>query len=369
MSDMRPQSLPRFGTVLLGALLGFVALARAADVTADPLTAPAPAASEVFGFDTDLGRITYDAGRGLRLGRTGFTLGGFATAEVEAPEGGGSNGGADGNLFVFFDPISFFHVFSELEFGNLATIESGSSGIRSDPEVEVERLYLDLDATDAAHVRFGQFFTPVGRWNLTHAEPFVWTTTEPVIVEDVFDEIVTGAMLWGSLFPPNAALSYSLYGTFLDHMAPDPDAPPAERSLGAHLEWASLHGWAVGLSYFASKRPDDDWHNLGGIDGLWQPHPRVELTGEAIFGEGSQENGALWGLYTQAVVETVRTLYVVGRYEHFDPPRHGRTLNLFDVGLTWVPRYYLRLKADYRFANHNTERAPAGFFSSVSILF
>jgi len=38
---------------------------------------------EAFGADTPLGRLSYQAGRGLRVGDTGLVVGGFTTAEVE----------------------------------------------------------------------------------------------------------------------------------------------------------------------------------------------------------------------------------------------------------------------------------------------
>ena len=50
----------------------------------------------------------------------------------------------------------------------------------------------------------------------------MWTTSEPLIVEEVFDETTTGAMLWGTVFPRGGALSYSLYGTFLDRASARP---------------------------------------------------------------------------------------------------------------------------------------------------
>jgi hypothetical protein len=190
-----------------------------------------------------------------------------------------------------------------------------------------------------------------------------------LIVEQVFDETATGAMLYGSLFPPGGALSYSLYGTFLDPFNVPPDEHPAKRNAGVHLEWASLKGWTVGASYFASEPQNGKWHHLGGADLLWQPHWRVEVTGEALFGEGSREDGTLWGLYTQAVVETVRTVYLVGRYERFDPPGAGRAINLFDLGLAWTPVFYLRFKADYLIADHRDEIAEPGLYMSFSILF
>lgn len=325
---------------------------------------------ETFGADTPLGRLSYQAGRGLRVGKTGLVVGGFTTAEVERLEGGDSRGGVEELSFlVSFKPIPFVHLFTELGLGPLVELERDRKGVHSDPKFEVDRLYLDLEARDALNLRFGKFLTPIGRWNLAPIEPLVWTTSEPVIVDEVFDETMTGAMLHGLVFPLAGALSYSLYGTFLDPLDADPDAPPAKRSAGAHLDWASLRGWSVGASYWASQRRNGEWNHLGGADLLWQPHARVEVSGETVFGEGSREDGALWGLYAQTVVEMVRTLYLVGRYERFDPPGVKRAVNLFDLGLVWEPVPYLRLKADYLIADHFDELAEPGFRMSLSLLF
>lgn len=325
---------------------------------------------ETFGADSPLGRLSYQAGRGLRVGNTGLVLGGFATAEVERLEGGESVGGVDGvNFLAFIDPVPYLHLFTELELGPLAELESGRRGVRSAPKLEINRLYLDFGPSDALNVRFGKFLTPLGRWNLTRIEPLLWTTSEPLIVEEVFDETATGAMLHGTVFPRGGALSYSLYGTFLDPLNVDPADRPAKRSAGGRLEWASLKGWSVGASYFASQLQNGEWNHLGGADLLWQPHRRVEVSGEALFGEGSREDGALWGLYAQTVVEMVRTLYLVGRYERFDPPGAGRALNLFDLGLAWTPVPYLRFKADYLIADHRAELAEPGLRLSFSLLF
>jgi hypothetical protein len=352
----------------------FVALvspaAWAAPVNQPTLGVARAEPDEAFGVNTPLGRLSYQTGRGLRVGNTGLVLGGFATAEVERLEGGKSFGGLDGlNFLAFIDPAPFLHLFAELEAGQLATLESGRKGVHSDPKLEFNRLYLDLRASDALNVRFGKFLTPVGRWNVVRIEPLLWTTSEPLLVEQVFDGTSTGAMLHGSVFPPGGALSYSLYGTFLEPFNVAPDEHAAKRNAGAHLEWASLQGWTVGASYFASELKNGKWHHLGGADLLWLPYWRVEVSGEAVFGEGSREDGMLWGLYAQTVVETVRTLYLVGRYERFDPPGGGRALNLFDLGLAWVPVPYLRLKADYLIADHRDELASPGLRMSFSILF
>ncbi len=361
-----PTGQTPLGATLLAAL---VLLAGSPAVAGEP-PAPSLDGPDTIGVDSPIGRIDYHPGRGLRLGDTRITIGGFASAEAARFEGGDSSGGLEGaNFFLFFDPLPFVHAFSELETGQLVGAQTGQEGVKTHLALGVERAYGDFGASDAAILRFGKFLTPVGRWNTILAEPLTWTTSTPLIVEDVFDEATTGAMLWGSAFPTGGALSYSLYGAFLNPLDPDPDAPPAKHTGGARLDWTSLNGWSVGASYFASQSPSGAWHQLGGVDGLWRPNARVELSGESVFGQGSREDGALWGLYAQAVVETVDTLYAVGRYERFDPPDDGRSVDLFDLGLTWVPVYYLRLKADYSVVDHTDEFTTPGFQASFSILF
>jgi len=358
-------------SILISLFVSLVSAAAWATSEGETVAGVEHAEPEAFGVDAPLvGRISYQAGRGLRVGSTGLVLGGFATAEVERLEGGESSGGIDGvNFLAFIDPTPFLHLFTELEVGELAEWESGRKGVRSQPKLEINRLYLDFRASDALNVRFGKFLTPIGQWNLVRIEPLLWTTSEPLIVEEVFDETVTGAMLHGTVFPQGGALSYSLYGTFLEPFNVPPDEHPARRNAGAHLEWASLRGWTVGASYFASQLQSGEWNHLGGADLLWQPHRRVEVSGEALFGEGSHEDGTLWGLYAQTVVEIARTLYLVGRYERFDPPDADRAINLFDLGLAWTPVPYLRFKADYLIADHRDELAEPGLRLSFSLLF
>jgi hypothetical protein len=219
MGAAKPQSRL---AIVLALALARLATATAASADAAATAYPLPEGERLFAYDTALGRFEYVAGRGLRLGKTGFTVGGFATAGGEYLEGGDREAALEGvNLFLFFDPLAFVHVFSEIEIEQLATLERGAHGVRSDPEVEVDRLYLDVGKSDLLNVRFGKFLTPFGRWNQAPAEPLVWTTSEPVIVEEVFDEATTGAALWGTVFRGRGALSYSLYGTFLDPIAPD----------------------------------------------------------------------------------------------------------------------------------------------------
>ena len=255
-SALRRRIAPSVARLLaLACLLGLGSGARAQQAVPDP----APSADRpVFSFDSPLGPIEYRAGRGLRVGSR-LTVGGFTTVEIDDSEDEPGTIELDGlNLLVLFEPIDALRFFAELEVGDLLRYEPGADDVDSNPEVNTERLYLDLGRSDALNLRLGKFQTPVGRWNLVPAEPFVWTASDPVLVERAFDEHQTGAALFGSFYPRSNTLSYWLYGQFVEPLDPDTDSEPADRSVGGRLEWGGPVGdWSVGTSLLASERKND----------------------------------------------------------------------------------------------------------------
>jgi len=294
------------------------------------------------------------AGRGFTIGDTGLTLGGYLAADAEDLEGDDYYSEAEGHLFAFYEPVRYFRLFADLE----VLID----------EVALERGQADLTYSDALNLRLGKFLTPIGRWNQAYIEPLTWTTSEPVLVETVFDDTVSGAALHGSVFPRGGALSYSVYSSLVDPIAVDSDEGFADESAGARVEWASLNGWTAGVSYYASRPPGTRWHHLGGADLLWQPNRRVELSAELLGGEGSRTPGAVYGAYAQAAVETFSSFYVVGRAESLSLPGLP-TANFGTLGLVWAPLPSVRLKADYQFANEAGRFAEPGLRLSLSYLF
>ncbi len=312
---------------------------------------------------TPLGDVEYRPGRGLKVGDTGLTLGGFSTITATRFEGDHERFRVnDLDLFVFIDPKPYFHIFADFALDEVIDRQDGSGA-----KVPVERLYGDLNLSDRVNFRLGKFLTPVGLWNPVPAEPLTWTTSRPVVTDGPFDDRLTGGELWGSLFLPAGSFTYTLYGHFLPALTPDTDEPPPDEAAGARLELAELGGWSIGASYFAASR-EGRWDHLGGVDGLWRSG-RVELSGEFLAGRGNPDGAKLWGLYLQAAVELVEHVHAVGRYEHFDPEPGEPALDLYDVGLAWRPLSFLILKVDYLFANRRSEIAEAGLHSSVSVLF
>ncbi|MEZ4279458.1 MAG: hypothetical protein R3F21_07585 [Myxococcota bacterium] len=323
----------------------------------------------VFSLDSPIGPIEYRSARGVRFGDTGLNVGGFSTAEFAREAGEPVEVALDSfNFLVLFEPIQSFRIFTELEAGGLIEYEEGE-GTNSDPSLHVERLYGELSLEDAFNLRFGKFQTPIGRWNLVPAEPFVWTAVDPVVLDTAFDEHMTGVALRGTVFPLEGALEYWLYGQIMDPLSPSTTPPPTDRNVGARLQFTrSLEGWSVGSSFLASER-GGEWSFLGGLDAEMHRGP-FELLSEWTYQNGAIGDRDIFDLWVQGRYEIVWDVSLVARFERFD--RLGskdRDVVIGDVGMAWQPAPWLITKAGYRLSDRQTSDVRRGLFMSLSVIF
>jgi hypothetical protein len=360
--------------VAVGIACGLVvALATAAHAEETDLLSAAGEAP-VFSVDSALGPIEYFAGRGLHVGTTGLTVGGFTTLELDREEGNAVEIRLDTvNFLVSYRPVDRLHVFADLEVGGLVSTNSDGFHVSSDINFTAERLYADLSVNDAMNVRVGKFQTPVGIWNLVPAEPFVWTAQGPVTIDDGLDEFQTGVAVYGSFFPGAETLSYWLYGQVVDSFDAAPDEHAVYRTAGGRLEFGSADGgWSIGASVLGTEK-HGDWSELGGLDAQLRFGP-LDITSEALIQRGDIPSRNFWGAYLQGVYDLeslspwLHGIYAVSRYEHFDTSG-PRGADLVDVGVAWLPKPWLNFKADYRFANRETPQVRRGLYTSLSVLF
>jgi hypothetical protein len=317
---------------------------------------------------TAIGDLEYRPGRGLRIGDTGFTIGGYSTIALSRLEGDHGRLRFDNlDLFVFFDPTPYLHFFSDTAFQHILDLDDTGGGTTSEAQTSIERLYGDLNLSDRANFRIGKFLTPVGRWNQVPAAPLTWTTSRPLVTMRPFDEHVAGGAFWGSLFPADALLSYKVYGQFFDPLTSTTSISQADDGVGTRLDLSTLGGWSIGGSYFAFTR-HGEWNQLGGADAFWQ-HDRWEVSSELLAGHGDPDGQRIFGFYLQGVVELVAGIHAIARYEYYDPGANHAGIDLYDAGLAWRPLSFLILKADYLFANRSSEFASPGFQGSFALLF
>lgn len=322
--------------------------------------------ARVSTLDSPIGELRYAPGRGLALGSTGIHLGGYASLAVTRDEGDPAElAMKDLSLFVLWQAIPRLHVFSELEVEDAFRIDDEGDVGSPDDRFSVERLYADLGLMDALRLRGGVFLTPVGRWNLVHADPLVWTTSRPLTTEVPFDPRSTGVVAHGTFFPDVGSIDYSLYAQLDDPLEGNPPFTPAKHAVGGRLVWTGDRALSVGASVQSAERRGG-WRHLGGLDVLWNVG-RVELQGEAIVQDGGTRP-ATWGLYLQAAVEVRPRLYLIERFEHFADAR-APEVNLVASGLLYRLLPNAVVKVEYLAADTSAPNAAPGFKSSVAMLF
>ena len=347
----------------------------------------------------------YTLGRGLTVGNTGLTIGGYANLQYEDIRDEARRFSADTlSTQLSWDFLSRAQFFAEIELEDVLIAQDGRRlRSRTDP-LEIERLYLDLFASDALIGRVGKFLTPVGRWNEIHAAPLVWTTSRPSITSQTFSENTTGGMLHGGVTPFGYDLEYAAYAAFPEDLDPDREegALAFEETVGFRLR-SQLGNFRFGMSY-ANFLKEREFHHEGGCEegrgekescpeeiafesrenllGLhffWSRN-RYELSSEFVYSFGSKGlDNKEWGMFIQGVLplgETrlaggplTRHVYGIGRYEYFDPSGTVPGAHLWTFGLAYRPVSALVLKTEYSVAHDNIAAVPEGFAASIAILF
>ncbi len=359
----------KLAMTLLALILSLSGTASRAQVASDDAEDSPPAAGDgsiAVRCRSMCGSLSYIPGRGLHIGTTGLVLGGYSSVDLIRDEGAPARLTlADLSLFVMFQLSERFSFFSELEYENLFSIDTNGDAGSPDERFVAERLYVDFSFNDRLEVRVGKFLTPVGRWNVIHAQPLVWTTSRPLVTEVPFDKNTTGVMLSGNLF--DGRVGYDLFGQFTDQLQAAPHATRAESSGGARLTLDIVPGLSLGGTYLAF-RSRDEWFHLVGLDAMWQSGPLEWMT-EMTFDEGAGPSGSQWGAYTQLAARILPRIYAVGRYEHFAARGASRRLNQVVLGGAFRLRPYAIFKVEYQILDHSSPLTRAGFRSSFALLF
>jgi hypothetical protein len=314
----------------------------------------------------------YSLGQGLRVGDSGVTVGGYGSLRYEDLHDRPRQFSASAlSLFVSWDSGSRVRFFSEWELEDFAVVREGKAfGSRSNP-FEIERFYADVYISDALNLRFGKFLTPIGRWNLIHADPLVWTTSRPLVTFRSFSQNITGGMLYGTVPLQERELDYSVYLEVTDELDPDQREEPVSEAAGLHVLYHLANAMELGLSYSSFERQEGDGkrENLFGADLFWTQQ-RFEVTSEFAYRFGEEKNNSdEWGIFLQGTAPLFAHLFAIGRYEFFSSREPIPGVHLWTAGLAFRPISPLVFKAEYSVGHRNVANVPEGFSTSVSLLF
>lgn len=330
---------------------------------------------------------TYRWGRGLNIPSAHLNLGGYINVTFERFESNQDVVALDDlSLFISWSPFDQIRFFTELEMETLISTDGITDFSNS---FSLERLYVDFLITDSFAIRFGQFLTPVGIWNTTHAAPLVWTTSRPIVTESQTFPSRTNGLMFTKQFVVNGHdLDISLYFDDSDDLDPrqidgihdsehiDPEVA-FEHAIGGHINYQPMESFKTGFSYLAFKKRSDihsSTNHLLGVDLLWEKDG-YQIQMEFAYRTASDQQGTETSGYLQGIAPLGHKLFAIGRYEFVDGQHQldstitDGTTHVGVAALAWRPYIPLVIKAEYRFGDNNELLAPSGFFSSISMLF
>lgn len=318
---------------------------------------------------------------GWQVSGTGLRLGGYASAGLENEQHAPWRLGIDDlSLFVTWENDGKLKLFSELDLED-PLIYTSRDGLTSRyAYLALERAYGDYLQSEYLNFRAGKFLTPIGRWNVIHAAPLVWTTSRPLITEHSFPTNATGAMVYGTFAVLGQDIDYSLYKAFASDWRTARGIQPFKHAYGLHLNLPAADYGELGFSYacFEQEEPPGvpegpseahEQKRLYGLDYFWSRN-RYELSAELIYRQAENTNiSEEKGLFVQGVMPLSERWYGIARYEWYDQIGPADPLHLGVIGAAMRITPTLIFKAEYSAASHNRIQAPTGLYTSFAILF
>jgi hypothetical protein len=297
-----------------------------------------------------------------------FSLGGYASAGIHIHEDGKAEAAINEvSLFFTWDGNGRLRLFSEIEVEKPLTWQEGESLTTGDAYFDIERLYADYSLSGQMNFRAGRFLTPVGRWNLIHAAPLVWTSLRPAATRELFPLAINGLMLYGSIPWGEAAVEYSAFFEALRDETDDPGEIPYEKMRGVRLAYSGAFEAGVTLTQFREDAAGNPRYRMLELD-FFKLFHGVEISGELFqrFEHGAGDNSG--GAYVQAVAPLGNRWFAIGRLESLRMP-HDDASGRWLLGAAWRVEDKRVFKLEYAGGHEDNPDMPRGFVASYAILF
>jgi hypothetical protein len=318
----------------------------------------------------------YQWGRGLSVPESHLNIGGYFHSSFKHLQSGKNSAALDDiSLFISAAPHDRLRFFTEIELEEWLTSDTG---VHTKEAFRVERLYLDFLASESLTLRVGKFLTPFDSWNVLHAAPLVWTTTRPLATdEQLFPSHISGVMLSKSFAFSEQNLDISIYIDDSRDLDIHEDVIDFNHAIGGLLHYELFEQLDLGISYLLFNKKASLHHaenHLLGLELLWKKND-YELQMEWNYRKARDFQGSEHAFYTQAVAPLAAHWFAIGRYEYLkgqheiDETIMQTDAHLGIAGVAWRPFTPLVFKAEYRLGNGNSQIAPSGFFTSISMLF
>lgn len=156
--------------------------------------------------------------------------------------------------------------------------------------IEIERVHIDYQESSLLTLRFGQWLTPYGIWNIDHGSPTLIAIQRPYIVgEELFPQRQTGIQAFGQTFVGDLKLGYALGVSNGRGPMDEQRDLDFDKAITARLEvgYNKLGDLKVGSSYYRGRYTDASFPVLNPSEAR-ADRSVLERYGEQSFGADLQ---------------------------------------------------------------------------------
>ncbi|MCH9812458.1 MAG: hypothetical protein K0U47_00780 [Epsilonproteobacteria bacterium] len=238
-------------------------------------------------------------------------------------------------------------------------------------DLELKRLYLSYDLTNALTLKGGRFLTPIGIWNPTYINALRWTTVRPFVAQEFFPDIITGLQVHGR-FGKDESYEYSLFKQLKTETKRSVSKIPTSNFFGGELRYhfgINDRVAIVGGHYDSLEKQEDAW--LGGLNtqiALGDDEFSAELLyKDASWQEKRWEDLSWYLQYVHAFAPLHYGVARIGQKERFNNWDFKEGL----VGYVYRPTPALSFKTEFRRIEKHGHNAydDNQLFFSFSVLF
>ena len=300
----------------------------------------------------------------------GFSFGGYYSAGIMLPRELPTQATIDEiSLITKWENDSRFKFFSELELEKPLSWNHDDGLNTHGSLIDLERLYIDYGYSDKVNIRLGRFLTPVGRWNMLHAPPLVWTSSRPLATSRLFPTSTNGVMVFGAVPLSTSAFEYSFFIEGLQDQDNDKDEIKFRDVKGARFTFGESFNLGLNFLTFTEREPTSRSYEMLGLDFITNFN-KIEILGEGYQRWKSDNSDGGSGAYLQTAVPLpgLNNWYGVARIETLHRPGEGYSERWL-LGATWRIKPTQLFKLEFTGGSADQPESPRGFLSSFTVLF
>lgn len=301
---------------------------------------------------------------------------GYTTIAISAPNKEPTSFTLDDlSLFVSGKFNRWLNPFLEAEAYDISIWEEGDGFQFNNAHLAIERLYNDMEITQADTLRVGKFLASINHWNIVHAAPLVWATNRPITSNYSRANYITGLQLRHEFdaLSGNALEVYVQPAVEFNHKPISSHERQYETVAGARWIFNEDLDYYLGVSFqHAQVAHSDEMRNSISVDGNWQ-HEFFELESEILFTHVDtnefRQHGNDWGGYVQMVVPLPEHFNLLTRYEHFEYANKFEPTNTELAGIVYRPVPSVSFKVEWQQTQGSMFHNQTGLYSSIAVLF